>query len=65
MIDFIFLCLAFILTTSGLVYLVLDIKNLDTERNKAEGETELPHHIKISFGLYLGAFLLLILLNIF
>ena len=63
--DFIILCLVFCATTVGTVYLILDIKNLDSERNKAEGKDELPYHLKISFGLYLAGFLLLILLNIF
>ncbi len=65
MIDFIFMSLCFILTVGGTVYLILDILNLDSERNQAKGKTQLPHHLKWSFGLYLGAFLLTILVNLF
>lgn len=65
MIDFILLCLIGIFYLIGFVFLILDIKNLNSEKNKTTDDSKLPIHLKRSFSWILGAFFLMILVNLF
>ena len=65
MIDFILLCVVAIFYLIGFVFLGLDIKNLNSEKNKTTEDSKLPVYLKRSFSWILGGFFLMILVNLF
>jgi L-asparagine transporter-like permease len=64
MFKFILLSIIGLLYIIGIGFLILNIKNLNSRKNKTKDDSKLPIYVKRSFSYILIAFFLMILVNL-